>query len=272
MRTEILHIPCRGGHLEVELTGAGPDLLLLHGLSANRRCWDRVVALLRDRFRCIVPDLLGRGASPAEDGARFRLSDEVSRLRRLAAALELRDLFVAGHSQGAAVSLAWAAAAGGSSRLLLANPVTPWTRPPALLRALPLRALAPVAAPALRRLRRPLVRWTLERRVLAGSERAPPEMVERYARPYARPDGARTILRVLADWEPAELAARLPAAGARARVLAGARDRRIPVADARRLADRLGAPCREIEGAGHAIPEEAPETVAEELLALQLGP
>lgn len=44
-----------------------PPLLLLHGWLADRRDWHGVVDRLGERFRCIVMDLPGHGASPGAD-------------------------------------------------------------------------------------------------------------------------------------------------------------------------------------------------------------
>ena len=48
-------------HLEVE--GAGPDLVLLHGWGLRLEVWDGLVAALRGRFRVIRVDLPGHGRS-----------------------------------------------------------------------------------------------------------------------------------------------------------------------------------------------------------------
>ncbi|MBS0417518.1 MAG: pimeloyl-ACP methyl ester esterase BioH [Proteobacteria bacterium] len=49
--------------LYVEVSGNGPDLVLLHGWGLNVRVWDGLVAELRDRFRLIAVDLPGHGKS-----------------------------------------------------------------------------------------------------------------------------------------------------------------------------------------------------------------
>jgi len=49
--------------LSVETTGAGPDLVLLHGLGMNGAVWSPVVAELSRRFRVSLVELPGHGAS-----------------------------------------------------------------------------------------------------------------------------------------------------------------------------------------------------------------
>jgi pimeloyl-[acyl-carrier protein] methyl ester esterase len=49
--------------LSIEVTGNGPDVVLLHGWGLNLRIWDGLVQELRDRFRMITVDLPGHGRS-----------------------------------------------------------------------------------------------------------------------------------------------------------------------------------------------------------------
>ncbi|WP_341254562.1 alpha/beta fold hydrolase [uncultured Dietzia sp.] len=46
-----------------QITGAGPTIVLLHGVCHRAHAWDPVVPLLADRFRVVVVDLPGHGRS-----------------------------------------------------------------------------------------------------------------------------------------------------------------------------------------------------------------
>jgi pimeloyl-ACP methyl ester carboxylesterase len=48
--------------------GEGPVVVLIHGHPFNRSMWAPQVAVLRDRFRVVVPDLRGYGGSPVTPG------------------------------------------------------------------------------------------------------------------------------------------------------------------------------------------------------------
>lgn len=291
-------VPVPGGALRCRTLGGGPPVLCLHGVSARGAVWRRVASRLADEFTLHVPDLLGRGASEARPDAGFRLADEIARAEALAARLPDRGYLVAGHSQGAALAVALAACAGregaegtaGSGHgagagaapretppagttteprspprpagLVLAAPVTPWTRRPAVLGALRFAAVRRALAPVLSVLRRPLTRRVLERRAFGDPARVDADAVRRYARPWSDASRARTLLRVLADWRPAELSGHLPADPPPARVLAGALDRRIRPREAWRWAGRLGAGFDVARDAGHLVPEERPGLVA----------
>ena len=191
--------------LGTSVDGSGPDVLLIHGLSAHRGEWDDVTKLLRDRFRVVSPDLAGRGTSAAGCGTRYRLEDEAVRLNAFADALEVRRPIVAGHSQGAALAVALCARRQCRA-LLLVNPVTPWTRRPPVLGLLKYELVRQAVAPALRHYRRPLTRYILTRRVYADPARTTEDAVTKYSAAFASPERARSLARVLADWRPSELA------------------------------------------------------------------
>lgn len=55
---------CRASNgIFYRIEGAGEPLLLLHGLMVSGAMFDPLVALLRDRFRMLIPDLRGHGRS-----------------------------------------------------------------------------------------------------------------------------------------------------------------------------------------------------------------
>jgi pimeloyl-ACP methyl ester carboxylesterase len=63
-----IDVPVEGGTLRVAVTGEGPPVLLVHGITANHLMWTPVVARLSDDHQLIVPDLRGRGDSAALPG------------------------------------------------------------------------------------------------------------------------------------------------------------------------------------------------------------
>lgn len=259
-----------GGVVPVWTAGTGRTLLLVHGLSANHTEWTEVARRLAPTFRIILPDLLGRGASLPEPQSDFHLSVEVERLERLLRHLGVTESdpppLVAGHSHGAGLALALACRTPVAG-MVLVNPVTPWTRRPAVLDLLQRPSIRRTVEPLLRVCRRPLTRYILTRRVYASRHPSIEDAVARYAEPYADPERGRALLRVLRDWRPAELAGLHPN-GVPIAVLAGGEDRRIGTEEASRWAARLDAGFEVVAKTGHALPEEAPEQVAAAVRAL----
>ena len=72
--------------------GSGPPLLLLHGNPTWSYLYRDVIAGLRDRFRCIAPDLPGFGLSRAARGYGFTAAEHAAVVERFVGALDLRDV------------------------------------------------------------------------------------------------------------------------------------------------------------------------------------
>ncbi len=89
---------------------ARPPVLLLHGGSAHAHWWDWFAARLVDRYRVLALDLRGHGDSDWAEAGEYGLEYHAADVRRLAEALELRQLTVAGHSFGGLVAVAAASA------------------------------------------------------------------------------------------------------------------------------------------------------------------
>jgi len=255
------------GTVRVAMLGGGRPVLFLHGISAHGRAWRPVAERFAEEppgWECWLPDLPGRGASDARAALSYTLDDEVRRLRAVVRALAPDGplpRLVAGHSQGAALALALAEAEPDIGGLLLSNPVTPEIRSPAILRLLRSAAVRRAVGSLLAPLHAPLGHLVL-RRACGPAFRAPPELVAAYARPWASPARARTLLRILADWRPAELEDRMPRRPIAAHVVTGAHDPRIPVAAAKRLATRLDCGFTVSRDGGHVLTEQHPRLLA----------
>jgi haloalkane dehalogenase len=72
--------------------GDGPPLLLLHGNPTSSFLYREVIAGLRDRFRCIAPDLPGFGRSSAPPGYGFTPVEHAAVIEHLVVELDLRDV------------------------------------------------------------------------------------------------------------------------------------------------------------------------------------
>lgn len=97
-----LTVPAAGGaSLAASVEGEGPDLLLVHAGVADRRMWDPLVALVRDRFRVIAYDARGAGDTVSPPGSFLPSSDLIA----VAEAAEAREVTVVGASFGGFVAL-----------------------------------------------------------------------------------------------------------------------------------------------------------------------
>ena len=106
----------------------GIPVFLLHGFPESHRTWSKLAPLLGDRFRLIMPDLRGFGASDRpQDVAAYATDTLIADLFALADALDVDRFALVGHDWGGAI--AWAAALRGNpriERLAIVNSPHPW--------------------------------------------------------------------------------------------------------------------------------------------------
>lgn len=246
--------------------GAGPPLVLLHGLLGYSFSWRSNYEALGKLATLYAPDLPGMGFSdrPALD---FSLRAAAERMLHFLAALGIDDFDLLGtsHGGGVAMRLAALAAERGAPRvrrLLLVAPVNPWS---------------PISNPLVPFLRTRFGRFCFRhlaahlglvhdfglRRLYGRVSRIPPGTLAGYRAAIELPRTADYIFSILDAWNAdlAELERELPRLRAVPTLLLwGDRDRAVTV----RSAERLRA-CFErarlvvLPGVGHLPYEEVPE-------------
>ena len=94
----------------------GPAIVLLHGFPESHRTWRGLVPLLSRRYRLVMPDQRGFAGSDApQDKSEYATDRIVADLFALIDRLGLDDFTLVGHDWGGAVS--WAAALRNDPRL-----------------------------------------------------------------------------------------------------------------------------------------------------------
>lgn len=92
-----------GASVHYEFVGAGPPLLLLAGLASDGASWGPLTPLLAERFRVILIDNRGSGRTRA--GGELTIADMADDARALLDHLDIREASVVGHSLGGALGL-----------------------------------------------------------------------------------------------------------------------------------------------------------------------
>ncbi len=92
-------IETNGIRTRYRIDGAGPELLLVHGVGAQLESWDGVVERLRGRFRCVSYDLRGHGATDKPPGP-YSVEDFAADAAGLIDALGVARCHLAGFSLG----------------------------------------------------------------------------------------------------------------------------------------------------------------------------
>jgi pimeloyl-ACP methyl ester carboxylesterase len=243
-----------------------PAVLLLHGQPGSAADWDGVVQRLGARARAIAID------RPGWDGV-HRAADLEGNAQAAIAALEARAIrraVIVGHSLGGTIA-AWLAAAYPErvTALVLAAPaanqaslypVDRWLAAPLVSEIAAGAAMAGVGLTL-------TVPW-LRRRVSAGTGIAESYLLgvgQAALRPGAWRAYAgeqRTLVRELPDLEQ-----RLGSITAPTTIIAGARDRIVPMHAASQLSGQIpGARLVVADHAGHLLPQRSPQLLCDAIL------
>jgi pimeloyl-ACP methyl ester carboxylesterase len=101
------HIQFRKVRLVYSDHGTGPCVVLLHGYLERGGIWDPFTELFPEGYRFIVPDLPGHGAS--ESWGKIHTMDQLAEaMRAILDAEGIEKVFLAGHSMGGYVTMAFA--------------------------------------------------------------------------------------------------------------------------------------------------------------------
>ena len=252
-----------------------PAVLLLHGFPTSSQLWRNVApemcAGTDDDLYVLAPDLVQLGASE-RTGSPIDLATQARLMLGLLDATGIDKVIVAGHGLGGAVAVHIAAldAPRVAGLALLDTPLH--------ADAWPVAGALPMLIPGVRAIcgrALPVVPWLAER-VLAklvgtGSDAGGLRPFDRYVEELRRPGAARGLVHFATAVDPVAIESAwhiVRASPPPTLVMWGAEDRVHNLTYGRRVAGEIpSAAWVPVAGAGHLLPEERPERVAEELVA-----
>lgn len=265
--------PLAGSRMRYLKTGAGPALILVHGLMGYSFSWRFTMPALAPHATVYAIDNLGAGLSPARlsssagDRDRTVLDCTVrataERILQFADALGLREFDLLGTSHGGAVAMMAAAlSADRVRRLILVAPVNPWSPRG--------RTLAPFLASPIGSL---LFHCTVERwrvfdqlwlrRLFGDPAKIPPDSLAGYRIPVLQNQGFRYGASIVKTWlaDLADLESMLRKIRDYPTLLVwGTKDQAVSFASAEPLRKNFtNARLIAFEGVGHLPYEECPE-------------
>jgi pimeloyl-ACP methyl ester carboxylesterase len=260
-------LDAQGVRLRYFVAGAGRPLLLVHGLGGAASNWRALAPGLARRYRVLVPELPGHGASSPLP-APTPVSGFSDRVALMLEAEGVRGAVVAGHSFGGATALVLAERrpdlVGGLLLVAAAGVSSGERRARYLLEISFLLQPGKLIAPY----RRWFARTPVGRRLAFARWGAhDPEALDPVAAegllagPSLHADTA-TAGRALYDWDVRH---HLHAVACPVLVLWGARDAQLLLPDAFDLARRLRAPLRVVAACGHLVPMERPDAFLDAL-------
>jgi pimeloyl-ACP methyl ester carboxylesterase len=107
MPMTLQHVNIHGHEVGYRTAGAGPVVVLLHGMAGSSHTWKYVSPALAQRYTVVVPDLLGHGQSAKPRGD-YSLGAYACGVRDLLVALGHERATVVGQSLGGGIAMQFA--------------------------------------------------------------------------------------------------------------------------------------------------------------------
>jgi pimeloyl-ACP methyl ester carboxylesterase len=237
-----------------------PPLLLVHGTPFSSQVWRGLVPWLRDRFQVIAFDLLGYGASRADDADDVSLGVQNAVLGAVLDAAQAPSPHVLAHDFGGATALRAHLIDGRDfASLTLVDPVAirPWGSPFVTHVARHRTAFDGLPDYAHNALLDAYIEGAAHRPMRTDTRAV-------YTTPWHGEAGKRAFYRQIAQMDQTHtdpIETRFGDVRAPVQLLWGVEDVWIPLDTGRRLAAGLGVELIEVAGAGHLVQEDAPEAI-----------
>jgi magnesium chelatase accessory protein len=254
-------VAAAGLRWHVQLAGAGPVVLLLHGTGSSSHSWRDVLPLLAARYTVVAPDLPGHA----------RTSPMGESLGGLLRVLGLAPVYCVGHSAGAAILCRMALDGRLAPRCIVSlnGAFVPLGGPAGALFAPIARALGSSGWIARLLARRARDRGAVERLIASTGSRLDARGIDLYAELVREPTHIAGALAMMGNWDLQALGRDLPRLEAPLTLIVGANDRTVPPGQAWSVKRSLpAAAVVTLPALGHLAHEEAPAQIAGMLIRI----
>jgi magnesium chelatase accessory protein len=261
---EVARVRTRSVEWHTEITGSGPEILLVHGTAASSHSWRKLVPLLARNYRVLNLDLPGHGKSASHAPTDMGLDGMAAGLKELLQKLQFNPAIVVGHSAGAVILVRLCARLGYTAEHLVsfngaffpfAGAAGSLFSPIAKLVALTPFLPHLLSAVATRQTAERLLRDTGS--VLAADD------IDAYFELFKKSSHISAALHMMANWDLSEVTKDLAVLKVKCTFVAGGKDSTVPPGSANRAAAfcRL-ASAHVLPGFGHLLHEEQPALAA----------
>jgi magnesium chelatase accessory protein len=259
----------------VQVMGAGPALLLLHGTGAASHSWRALAPALARHYTVVAPDLPGHAFSEPLPLGRLSLPGMAHALGELLATLRLAPVAAVGHSAGAAIAARMSLDGHMAPAALVS--INGAFLPPAgwpgvvFLPAARLLALSPFVSRLVAR--QAADPSAVQRLIDSTGSRLDAEGAALYRKLVRSPQHVASTLAMMARWDLRPLLNDLVRLAPRLTLIVGEGDRTLDPRQAAQVARRVpAARIVRLPALGHLAHEEAPQIVLDHVLACCAAP
>jgi magnesium chelatase accessory protein len=262
-------VTAAGLRWHVQRAGQGPAILLLHGTAGATHTWRHILPTLASVTDVIAIDLPGHGFTTGATADQLSLTGMTSAVADLLRVLEVQPSIGVGHSAGAAIGLQLTSLPDLAPRSLVSVNSA----------LVSINALGQMLLPVSRAaFDLPLVRDLVAATMLSGTiarallrstgTELDAEQAERYVSLLTDETRVGMVLRMMARWDLPALHARFPSIAQPVTLVHSRNEPWVPFDEL--LAVTASLPRRtviDVTPAGHLIPDEKPQAVADIILA-----
>lgn len=256
-------VDAAGLHWHVQMAGAGPAIVLLHGSGAATHTWRDVLPTLAKSFTVIAMDLPGHGFTTRPNASGMTIEGMSTSVRELLRVLGVTPSALVGHSAGGAIPL-WLAHEWPVASIVGINAAL---APPNALMSLLTPGVELLTHSGLTGLLTAKLAesdFVFESLMKSTGSVISKEQLALYRAFATSREHAGAVMSMFAGWDLPALARKLPGVANQVSLIVGLRDEWVPAADTARIAKSLPhARLIELPGAGHLAHEEMPARVCE---------
>ncbi len=261
-----LTVETRAGTMAYRQAGAGDPVVLIHGIPTNSGLWRNIMAILAEDFAVYAPDMIGYGASDKPKDQDLSVAAQADYLADFMDAVGIEAAHLVGHDIGGGVVQIFTVRNPDRARKLVLIDSIAYDSWP---------------EPGIARLKEPVWDEIMQRLDIAKgfrkgleqgmvhTEKITDDLVNQYADPFRDLEGRLAYLRAaraLDNRDTLDIADKIEAIDKPVLILWGENDIFQKVEYGQRLANALAdARLVVIEEAGHFLPEDQPEVVAQHI-------
>ncbi|UOQ48105.1 alpha/beta hydrolase [Gracilibacillus caseinilyticus] len=242
-----------------------PTIILLHGFLASSYCYRKVIPIIQDNFQLLTIDIPPFGNSEKSKSCLFSYDHMVEAIQFIMADHQIETAAIVGHSMGGQIALRCAHQLNQISELYLLAPCSFMKHSPLFAKIICHNPFSPFIA---RRLLKQKGVYEMLRHSIYNDYLITDEMLEHYKQPFLNRKMYPCIIKILNDHQGDLSEQELTEIDIPVTIFWGKNDEIIPYQIGYELIKYIPhSTLTTVEHAGHLLPEEIPNMIADSILS-----